>query len=85
MAQSLVETLLLFSGSWCCKLLFVLSKTGVSGSPALWKAYNQTLRALKARFAGDSQSLCQIPRLGSLTWGSKWSQQCKNFFDIIIR
>jgi len=34
----------------------------------LWKAYNQIPLALKARFPGDSQSLCQIPKLGSLTW-----------------
>ena len=27
----------------------------------LWKAYNQVLLALKARFPGDSQSLCCVP------------------------
>ena len=36
------------------------------------------------RFPGDSQSLCQIPRLGSLTWGSEPSQQLENFFGIIF-
>ena len=30
----------------------------------------------------DSQSLCRIPRLRSLTWGSEPSQQCENFFGI---
>ena len=49
----------------------------------LWKAYNQIPLALKARFPGDSQSLCRIPRLGSLTWGSEPSQYCRNFFGII--
>ena len=39
-----------------------------------WKAYNQILLALKARFPGNSQSLCWISRLGSLTWGSECSQ-----------
>ena len=39
-------------------------------SLVLWKTYNQILLAHKARFPGDSQSLC-IPRLGSLRWGSK--------------
>ena len=40
----------------------------------LWKAYNQILLALKARVPGDSLSLFQIPRLGSLMWGSEPSQ-----------
>ena len=48
----------------------------------LCKAYNQILLALKARFHGDFQSLCWIPRLGNLMWGSEPSQQCENFFGI---
>ena len=40
----------------------------------LWKAYNKIPLVFKVRFPGDSQSLCQIPRLGSLTWGSEPSQ-----------
>ena len=35
--------------------------------PVLWKSYNQIPLAFKVRFPGDSQSLCWIPRLGSLT------------------
>ena len=50
----------------------------------LWKAYNQIPLALKAKFPGDSQSLCIIPRLGGLTWGSELSQQWDNFFGIIV-
>ena len=50
----------------------------------LWKACNRIPLALKARFPGDSQSLCGIPRLGSLTWGSEPSQYCRNFFGIIV-
>ena len=50
----------------------------------LWKAYNQILLALKTRFPGDSLSLFQIPRLGSPMWGSEPSQQCENFFVIIL-
>ena len=50
----------------------------------LWEAYNQTPLALKARFPGDSQSLCRVPRLGSLMWGSEPSQQCENLFGIIV-
>ena len=52
--------------------------------PALWKNCNQILLAFKARFPGDSQSLCLIPRLGSLTWGSEPSLQCENIFGIIV-
>ena len=40
----------------------------------LWKAYNQIPLALTARFPEESQSLCWMPRLGSLTWGSEPSQ-----------
>ena len=35
-------------------------------------------------FCGDSQSLCWIPRLESLMWGSEPSQQWDNFFAIIV-
>ena len=47
----------------------------------LWMPYNQRL-VFKVRFPGDSQSICQIPRLGNLTWDSEPSQQWENFFDI---
>ena len=40
--------------------------------------------AFKVRFPGDPQSLCQIPRLGSLTWASEPSQQWENVFGIIV-
>ena len=53
-------------------------------SPVLWKAYNQIPLALKARFPGDSQSHCQISRMGSLTWDSEPSQQCENLLGIIV-
>ena len=49
----------------------------------LWKAYKQIPLALKARVPGESQSLCRVPRLGSLMWGSEPSQQCENFFGIM--
>ena len=50
----------------------------------LWKSCNQILLAFKVRIPGDSQSLYQIPRLGSLTWGSEPSQEWENFFGIIV-
>ena len=48
------------------KVWFLPSKTGVSVSPILWKSYNQIPLVCKVRFPGDCQSLCWIPRLGSL-------------------
>ena len=38
----------------------------------------------KSEFPGGSQSLCCIPRLGSLLWALELSIQCKNFFGIIV-
>ena len=51
--------------------------------PVPWKSCHQTLLAFKVRFPGDSQSLCQIPRLGSLTWGLEPSQW-ENFSGVIV-
>ena len=66
-------------GSWCapgpvCALqepLFPL---------VLWKFCDQIPLSFKIRFPGDSQSLCWIPRLGSLMWGLEPLQQCKNLW-----
>ena len=52
--------------------------------PVLWKSLNQIPLTLRVRFPGDSQFLCQIPRLGILIWGSELSQQCENVFGITI-
>ena len=52
--------------------------------PVLWKSYDQIPLALEARFFGDSQLLCWVPRLGSLMWGSEPSQEWENFFGIIV-
>ena len=45
----------------------------VSVSPVPWQFCNQIALTLKVRFSGDSQSLCQIPRLGSLLWSLEFS------------
>ena len=66
------------------KILFVSSKTVVIVFLSPLDTYKQILLALKARFPGNSQSLRQIPRLGSLTWGSEPSQQHENVFGIIV-
>ena len=53
-------------------------------SPVLWKSYNQILLVFKVRFPGDPQSLCWIPRLGSLIRCSEPSQWWENFFGIMF-
>ena len=50
----------------------------------LWKSCSQFPLAFKPRFPGDSQSLCQIPSLGSLMWDPKHSQQLGNIFGINV-
>ena len=67
-----------------CTTLSVPSKTGVAVSRSPPEGDNQIPPALKARFSGDSQSLCWIPRLGSLKWGSEPSQECETGFDILV-
>ena len=52
--------------------------------PVLWKFCNQIPLAFKFRFPGDFQSVCQSPKLRSLTWSSDPSQQWENFFGIIV-
>ena len=49
-----------------------------------WKFCNQIPLFFKVRFPGDSQSLCQILRLGSLMWGLEHLQQCEKFFGTIV-
>ena len=49
--------------------------------PVLWKSCNQIPMVFKARFPWGSQSLCQVPRLGSLMCGSEPLQL---FFGIIV-
>ena len=53
-------------------------------SPVLWKSYNKIPLAFKVRFPGDPQSLCWIPRLGSLIRCSEPSQWWENFFGIMF-
>ena len=55
---------------------FCLCPPRVSVSPVLWKFCNRIPLTCKVRFPGDSQSLCWIPRLGSLLWALEFLQQC---------
>ena len=52
--------------------------------PVLWESCNQIQMGFRVIFPEDSQALCQVLRLGSLTWGSKPSQQWENFFGLIV-
>ena len=73
-------SLLLSPGSWCAQDFVCVLQECVS--PVLWKFCNQIPLAFK--LPGGSQYLCQIPRLGNLLWALELSQQCKNFFGIIV-
>ena len=63
------------------KICFLPPRLESQCPPVFWKSYNQILLTFKARFPLHSLSLCQIPRI---TWGSEPSQQCTNFFGIIV-
>ena len=63
---------------------FCLCPPRVSVSPALWKLCDQILLTFKFKVPESFQSICQIPRLGNLLCGLEVSQQCKNFFGIIV-
>ena len=66
LGQSLAGSLLLSPGS--CFAKGFVSVLQESVFPILWKYSNQIPLASKVKFPGDSQSLCQIPRLGNLLW-----------------
>ena len=78
------------SGSVSCEVIapfswvlvntrFCLCPPRVSASTVLWKFCNQILLTFKVRFVWDTQSLCQIPSLGSLLCDLELSQQCEKF------
>ena len=71
--------------SWVLMLTsFCLCPSRVSVSPVLWKFCNQILLAFKVNFPGGLLSLCWIARLGNLLFTLELSQQCENFFGIIV-
>ena len=84
LAQCPVGSLLLSPGS-CWAQDFVCALQDSLFSPVLWKLWNQILLAFQIRFPVYSQSLGWIFRLGNLIWGLEPSQQCENFFGIIVQ
>ena len=85
LAQSLVGSLLPSPGSLCAQG-YVLALQ-VSASPVLWKFYYQIPLSFQIRLSGHSQSLCQIPRLRSISLvcvdNSLWTQSTRCYiFEI---
>ena len=72
-----------FPWVWCAQG-FVCALQESLFPPVLWKFCNQTPLSFKVRFPGDSQSPCEIPRLGSLMGGLESSQQCENFLSLLF-
>ena len=75
-------SLLLSPGSWCAQGFVPALQESVS--PVMWKSWNQIPLASKVKFPVGTQSLCPIHRLGNLLCVLELSQQCKNFFHIIV-
>ena len=69
-------------GSWCTQGFVCALQESVA--PVLWKFCNQIPLTFKVKFPGGFQSFCQMPRLGNLLCVLELSQQCKNFFHIIV-
>ena len=65
LGQSLLGSLLLPPGSWCTQGIACALQESVS--PVLCKFCGQIPLACIVKFPGDSQFLCQIPRLGNLS------------------
>ena len=66
------------------KILFVLSKQGVSVSPSPMESYNQIPFAFKVRFSGNLYSCYRTARMGSLMWGSEPAKQWEYFCGKIV-
>ena len=86
LAQSLVGLLLLSPGSWYAQD-FVFALQEFLFPSVLWKFYYQIPLSFQIRLSGHSQSLCQIPRLRSISLvcvdNSLWTQSTRCYiFEI---
>ena len=85
LAQSSVGLLFLSPQSWCVQsFVYVCQEWHLCFPQSCGESCNQIPLAFKVRFPGHSQPLGCISRLESLMWGREPSQQCKDFFDIIV-
>ena len=66
LGQSFLGSLLLSPGSWCTQGFVCALQESVSLD--LCKFCGQIPPVSKVKFSGSSQSLCEIPRLGTLLW-----------------
>ena len=71
LAQCPLRSELLSPGLWCTQRFVCVLQESLFPT-ILWKFRNQIPLAFRVRFPGDSLSLSQVPRLGSLTWGLTW-------------
>ena len=68
----------------CARFCSCLPSLESLSPPVLWKSCNQIPLIFKSRFPRDSQSLCQIPRLGSLRCGPEPSQQWRTSLVLLF-
>ena len=78
-----VGSLFLSPGSWCAQDLLCALQESLF-PPVLRKSCNQIPLTFKVRFPGDSQFLGWIPRLRRLMCSLEPSQNCENFFGVIV-
>ena len=79
LTQSPLWSLLLSPGPWCAQILFVPSKCS-----CFPQSYESSLIKSHWPLKSSSLGISQILRLGRLTWCLEPSQQCENFFGIIV-
>ena len=84
MVQSSVGSLLLSSESWCVKGFVCAFQDWSFCLPRFCGSLVIKPTGLQGRFPGDFQSLCWIPRLGCLTWGSEPSQWEMTFLLLLF-
>ena len=70
------------SWHWCAQGFSCALQDSVSA--VLWKFCNQIPLVFKVKFPGGSQCLCQVSKLGNLSWGLEILQQCNSFFDTVV-
>ena len=85
LAQSPVGSVFLSFQPWCAQsFVYVCQEWCLCFPQSCEGSWSQIPLAFKIRFPGHSQPLGCISWLGSLMWGLGPSQQCKDFFDVIV-
>ena len=84
MAQSLMGSPLLCTGSWCTQDFVCALQEWSFCLPQSCGSIAVKPTGLQSRFSGDSFSHCQTPRLGSLMWGPELSLQWEIFCGTVV-